>query len=133
MNKLDNLKGLLSVRSINTLKRLGYTYLEDVCLDRVQQRVTGKKTRKEIIDFIKTWNSMNDAEKIFKMKQADVKYNVEMYKINEMEYISDNGNWTVTRNGICFNYEDASYPIGNMEDIPATVQKVYDELQKMKK
>lgn len=72
-------------------------------------------------------------EKIFKIKQVDIKYNVEMQKIVEGEYMSTNGNWTVTPNAIYFNFEDASYPIGDMEDVPAAVQKVYDELQKMKK
>ena len=129
MMKLDNLKGLLSVRSINTLKRLGYTYLEDVCPERIERRVRGKKTKKEIIDFIRAWDSMNEDDKIFAKKQADIKYNVEMYKVWEEEYISDNGNWSVTKNGIYFNYEDASYPIGPMEDVPDAVQKVYDELQ----
>lgn len=129
MTKLDNLKGLLSIRSINTLKRLGYTYLEDVCLDRVQQRVRGKKTKKEIMDFIKAWDSMNEEDKIFAIKQADIKYDVIMYKVHEGEYLSDNGYWSVTRNGIYFNYEDASYPIGDMEDVPDAVQKVYDQLK----
>lgn len=129
MMKLDDLKGLLSIRSINTLKRMGYKYIEDVCPDRVKQRVRGKKTKKEILDFIKTWALMDDDEKIFTMKKADVKYNVEMYKVWEEEYISDNGNWSVTRNGIYFNYEDASYPIGDMEDVPDAVQEVFNQLQ----
>ena len=129
MTRLDDLRGLLSVRSINTLKRMGYMYLEEVSREEVERRVTGKKTKKEILDFIETWNSMDDNEKIFAMKQADIKYNVEMYKINEWEYISDNGNWSVTSNGIYFNYKDASYPIGDMEDVPDAVQKVYDQLQ----
>lgn len=126
--KLDDLKGLLSIRSINTLKRLGYNYLEDVTLE-VVKRVTGKKTKKEILDFIKTWNSMDDNEKIFQMKQADIEYDVEMYKVHEWEYISDNGRWSVTRNGIYFNYEDASHPVGNMEDVPKTVEEIFNKLK----
>ena len=129
MTKLDDLKGLLSVRSINTLKRLGYKCLEDVCVDKVERRVTGKKTKKEILDFIKAWASMDDDDKIFAMKQADIKYNVEMYKVWDKEYISDNGNWSVTSNRIYFNYKDASYPIGDMEDVPEAVQKIYDQLK----
>lgn len=132
MTKLDNLKGLLSVRSINTLKRLGYTYLEDVCVERVQRRVKGKKTKKEIMDFIRAWDSMNEEDKIFAKKQADIKYNVEMYKIHENEYLSDNGNWSVTRNGIYFNYEEASYPVGDMEDVPKTVEEIFHQLQNEK-
>ena len=129
MTRLDDLKGLLSVRSINTLKRLGYKCLEDVCIDKVEQRVTGKKTKKEILDFIKAWDSMSDDEKIFRIKQADIEYDVIMYKVWDKEYISDNGYWSVTKNGIYFNYEDASYPIGDMEDVPEAVQKVYDQLK----
>ena len=131
MTNLDDLKGLLSVRSINTLKRLGYKCLEDVCIERVEKRVRGKKTKKEILDFIRAWDSMNDDEKIFAIKQADIKYNVTMYKVHEGEYLSDNGYWSVTRNGIYFNYEDASYPIGPMEDVPEAVQKVYDQLKEV--
>ena len=131
MTRLDDLKGLLSIRSINTLKRLGYKCLEDVCPDKVQQRVRGKKTKKEILDFIKAWDSMDDDEKIFKIKQADVKYDVIMYKVHEGEFISDNGYWSVTSNGIYFNYEDASYLIGPMEDVPEAVQKVYDQLKEV--
>lgn len=52
MNKLDDLKGKMSIRSINTLKRLGYEYLEEVCPVEVHQRVAGKKTKKEILDFV---------------------------------------------------------------------------------
>jgi hypothetical protein len=56
MTKLEDLKGQLSIRSINTLKRLGYKYLEHVCLDKVEQLVLGKKTKKEILEFIKENN-----------------------------------------------------------------------------
>lgn len=129
MTKLDNLKGLLSVRSINTLKRLGYKYLEDVCPERVERRVKGKKTKREILEFIQAWAVMNEDDKIFAIKEADIKYDVTMYKVWDKEYISDNGYWSVTRNGIYFNYEDASYPIGPMEDVPKAVQKVYDQLK----
>ena len=132
MMKLDDLRGLLSVRSINTLKRLGYKCIEDVCPKKVERRVTGKKTKREILEFIERWNSMDDDDKIFEMKQADIKYNVEMYKVHENEYLSDNGNWSVTSNGIYFNYEDASYPVGDMEDVPDAVQRVFDQLRNEK-
>lgn len=128
--KLDDLKGLLSIRSINTLKRLGYNYLEEITPAAVQ-RVTGKKTKKEILDFIKAWDSMNEDDKIYAMKQADIEYDVEMYKVHEWEYISDNGRWSVTKNGIYFNYEDASYPIGNMEDVPKTVEEIFNKLKEV--
>lgn len=130
MMKLDDLKGLLSIRSINTLKRLGYNYLEDVTPDAVR-RVTGKKTKQEILEFIRAWHTMNEDDKMYAIKEADIKYDVEMYKVHEWEYISDNGNWSVTRNGIYFNYEDASYPVGPMEDVPKAVQKVYEELKEV--
>lgn len=68
-------------------------------------------------------------EKIFAIKKEDIKNNVEMEELYEGEYISDNGNWSVTKNNIYFNYKDASYPIGDMEDVPDTVQKVYDQLK----
>lgn len=129
MTRLDDLKGLLSMRSINTLKRLGYKYLEDVSPDMVEQRVVRKKTKKEILDFIKAWDSMNEDDKIYAMKQANIEYDVEMYKVHEWEYISDNGRWSVTKNGIYFNYEDASYPIGNMEDVPKTVEEIFNKLK----
>ena len=64
MTRLDDLKGLLSVRSINTLKRMGYMYLEEVSREEVEKWFLGRKTKKEILDFIKTWNSITDAEKI---------------------------------------------------------------------
>lgn len=128
MIKLDDLKGLLSVRAINSLKRRGYKYLEEITPDAVR-RVTGKKTKQEILDFIETWHAMNEDDKIYTMKQADIEYDVTMYKVHEDEYISDNGNWSVTKNGIYFNYEDASYPIGEMENVPDAVQKVYEQLK----
>lgn len=52
LTKLDSLKGKMSIRSINILKRLGYEYLEEVCPVKVHQRVAGKKTKKEILEFI---------------------------------------------------------------------------------
>ena len=128
MNKLDDLKGQLSVRAINCLKARGYRYLEQVTPEAVR-RVTGKKTKKEILNFINEWNSMNDEEKIAQMKKADVRYNVEMQQIHEGEFISDNGNWTVTPNAIYFNYKDASYPVGDMEDVPAAVEEAYKRLK----
>lgn len=130
MTRLDDLKGLLSVRSINSLKRKGYKYLEEITPAAVQ-RVTGKKTKKEILDFIKAWDSMNEDDKIYAMKQADIQYDVEMYKVWDKEYISDNGRWSVTKNGIYFNYEDASYPIGNMEDVPKTVEEIFNKLKEV--
>ena len=128
MNKLEDFKGLLSVRAINCLKMRGYEYLEEVTPEAVQ-RVTGKKTKKEILDFITTWDSMNEDDKMYAIKQADIKYDVTMYKVHEEEYISDNGYWSVTKHGIYFNYEDASYPVGDMENVPDTVQKVYEQLK----
>lgn len=128
MTRLDDLKGLLSIRSINTLKRLGYNYLEDVTPAAVR-RVTGKKTKKEILDFIKAWDSMNEDDKIYAMKQADIEYDVTMYKVHEDEYISDEGRWSVTKHAIYFNYKDASYPIGNMEDVPKTVEEIFNKLK----
>ena len=128
MIKLDDLKGKLSVRSINCLKARGYKYLEQVTPEAVR-RVTGKKTKKEILDFINAWNSMNEDDKIFTIKQIDIENNVEMQQISEREYIATNGNWTVTQDKIYFNYKDASYPIGDMEDVPAAVQEIYDQLK----
>ena len=51
MTRLDDLKGLLSVRSINILKRKGLRYLEEVTADVVKS-IQGRKTRQEIIEFI---------------------------------------------------------------------------------
>lgn len=64
---------------------------------------------------------MNDNNKIFELKQEDIKNNVIMYKVYEEEYISHNGNWSVTKHAIYFDFEDASYPIGDMEDVPDAV------------
>ena len=52
MTRLDDLLGQLSVRSINTLKRMGYMYLEEVSCEEVNKWFLGKKTKKEILDFI---------------------------------------------------------------------------------
>ena len=52
MTNLNDLKGEMSIRSINTLKRLGYEYLEEVDPIEVERRVAGKKTKKEIFEFI---------------------------------------------------------------------------------
>lgn len=52
MIKLDSLKGRLSIRALYELRRLGYTYLEEVNIDVVNKNVYGKKTKKEILDFI---------------------------------------------------------------------------------
>ena len=59
MIKLDDLGGLLSVRSINTLKRLGYKYLEEVCPDKVEKRIKGLKTKREILEFINNYKEGN--------------------------------------------------------------------------
>lgn len=55
MIKLEDLNQL-SVRSINTLKRMGYKYIEQVDPAMVERRVFGKKTKKEILDFIRENN-----------------------------------------------------------------------------
>ena len=52
MTRLDELAGQLSIRSINTLKRMGYLYLEEVSREEVEKWFLGKKTKKEILDFI---------------------------------------------------------------------------------
>ena len=52
MIKLDELKGKMSIRALYELRRLGYTYLEEVNIDVVNKNVYGKKTKKEILDFI---------------------------------------------------------------------------------
>lgn len=52
MTKLENLKGKLSIRAINTLKHMGYEHLEEINLEAVDARIAGKKTKNEIIDFI---------------------------------------------------------------------------------
>ena len=52
MTSLNDLRGIMSMRSINTLKRLGYEYLEEVDLVEVEKRVAGKKTKKEIFEFV---------------------------------------------------------------------------------
>lgn len=53
MTKLESLKGQLSIRAINSLKHIGYKYLEEVNLEVVEKRIAGRKTKKEIFDFIK--------------------------------------------------------------------------------
>lgn len=58
MIKLDDLKGLLSVRAINCLKMRGYEYLEEVDNEAIR-RVTGKKTQKEISKFIENYKEGN--------------------------------------------------------------------------
>ena len=52
MIKLDSLKGKLSIRALYELRRLGYTYLEEIEIDVINKNVYGKKTKKEILDFI---------------------------------------------------------------------------------
>lgn len=59
MIKLDDLKGQLSVRSINTLKRMGYMYLEEISREEVERWFLGKKTKKEILDFIEKYKEGN--------------------------------------------------------------------------
>ena len=51
MTRLDDLRGQLSIRSINILKRKGIKYLEEVTAD-VMESIAGKKTKQEIKDFI---------------------------------------------------------------------------------
>ena len=51
MIKLDDLRGQLSVRAINCLKMRGYEYLEEVDNEAIR-RVTGKKTKQEILEFL---------------------------------------------------------------------------------
>ena len=75
---------------------------------------------------------MSDNERIFNIKQKDIKNGVIMEEVHEGEYISHNGNWSVTKHAIYFNYEDTSYPIGDMEDVPDVVQEVYNQLQNEK-
>lgn len=54
MVKLDDLKGLLSVRAINCLKMRGYEYIEEVDNEAIR-RVPGKKTKQEISEFIEKY------------------------------------------------------------------------------
>lgn len=51
MTRLDDLRGRLSVRSINILKRKGIKYWEQVT-PAVVESIAGKKTRQEIKEFI---------------------------------------------------------------------------------
>ena len=93
LTKLDSLKGKMSIRSINTLKRLGYEYLEEVNLIDVERRVAGKKTKKEILDFIGGYLKMRIKE-IFKEIKKDYKQYGEVFQmgyfddwINDTRYI----------------------------------------------
>lgn len=59
----------------------------------------------------------------------DVKNDVEMEEIHDGEWLSVNGRWSVTRNGVYRNVGEGSELVGDMEDMPDAVQKVYDQLQ----
>lgn len=59
----------------------------------------------------------------------DVENDVEMQEIHDGEWVSVNGRWSVTRNGVYRNIGESSELVGDMEDIPDAVQKVYDQLQ----
>lgn len=63
-------------------------------------------------------------------KIIDTKNNVELYEIYDGEWLSENGRWSVTKQGVYFNDKEGSEAIDiSRVNVPDEVQKIYDNLQ----
>lgn len=76
---------------------------------------------------IQEW--IDEEEQGIMYRIIDVENDVEIYEIHDGEWLSENGRWSVTRNGVYRNIGEDSELVGDMEDLPDAVQKVYDQLQ----
>ena len=77
---------------------------------------------------IEQWIAEEEQEIMYQM--IDVEENdVEMYQAHDGEWLSSDGRWSVTKNGIYRNIGISSELVGDMENVPDTVQKKYDELK----
>ena len=76
---------------------------------------------------IEQW--IDEEEQGIMYRIIDVENDVEIYEIHDGEWLSENGRWSVTRNGVYRNIGEDSELVGDMEDLPDAVQRVYDQLQ----
>ena len=62
--------------------------------------------------------------------EIDDWYEVTLYPLNDEEWLSDCGKWSVTYNGVYYNYPDYSEKIDiDRVDIPGPVQELYDKIR----
>ena len=79
---------------------------------------------------IEQWIAEQEQETMHQMIDVfNVENDVEMHKIHDGEWLSADGRWSVTREGIYRNIGVSSELVGDMENVPDTVQKKYDELR----
>lgn len=78
---------------------------------------------------IEQWIDEEEQETMYRIIDVEDVEDIEMHKIHDGEWISENGRWSVTRNGIYRNIGVSSELVGDMEDVPDAVQRVYDQLQ----
>lgn len=87
----------------------------------------------QIIDTISTSSLVgHDAEKaieewIFEPHEMDIIIDVDVQKVGD-EYIATNGRWTVNKNGIYRNHDTYSEKVGDMEDVPETIERTMQKL-----
>lgn len=78
---------------------------------------------------IEQWIAEDEQETMYQIINEDVGNDVKMYKAHDGEWVSEDGRWSVTRNGIYKNIGVSSELVGDIENVPDTVQKKYDELR----
>lgn len=78
---------------------------------------------------IEDWIAEDEQETMYQIIDEDVENDVKMYKTHDGEWISENGRWSVIKGGIYRNIGVSSELVGDMENVPDTVQRLYDQLQ----
>lgn len=79
---------------------------------------------------IEQWIAEEEQEIMYQMIDVfGVENDIEMHKIHDGEWVSEDGRWSVTRNGIYRNIGISSELVGDMENVPDAVQRKYDELR----
>ena len=77
---------------------------------------------------IEQWIAEEEQETMYQIIDIEIE-DVEMYQAHDGEWLSADGRWSVTREGIYRNIGISSELVGDMENVPDTVQRLYDQLQ----
>lgn len=97
------------------------TYFEGTCIEFIEdQLATSSLVGADNEKAIKEWVADNDEWQMYFI--IDIEDDVEMEEVHEGEWRSTNGRWSVNKDGVY-------YRLGDMQDFPYAVQKVYDQLQ----
>ena len=71
-----------------------------------------------------------EIDAIEEMVDYDVENDVELQKIGENEWISADGLWSITPNGVYLNEGDNSTLLSDDFNLPDSVQAKYDEIRR---